>query len=191
MYNNSEDYLIHYGVKGMKWGVRRAARGHGGPGIYLGGPKKRLAGYKKDLEVLDKGGHLSVGLTKKRQAAYDKRDRAILEKKIAKNEKKIADKENKKTEKALMKQYGKLEDGYIHNKKVNEKDLRRAYNQIDSSLTYDKRSNKKANDYAEKALIEIDKQLSQTGKKPTYNVDRVNDFVDKALKAIEDDYYKK
>ena len=85
---------MHYGVKGMKWGVRRAVRGHGGPGIYVSGNKKKLAGYKKDLKVLNDGGHLSVGGTKKRQAAYDKRDRANLEKKIAKTESKIAEKEN-------------------------------------------------------------------------------------------------
>lgn len=89
-----EDYLMHYGVKGMKWGVRRAVRGHGGPGIYVSGNKKKLSGYKKDLKVLNDGGHLSVGGTKKRQAAYDKRDRANLEKKIAKTESKIAEKEN-------------------------------------------------------------------------------------------------
>lgn len=89
-----ENYLMHYGVKGMKWGVRRAVRGHGGPGIYVGNNKKKLAGYKKDLKVLDDGGHLSVGFTKKRQAAYDKRDRTNLERKIAKTESKIVEKEN-------------------------------------------------------------------------------------------------
>lgn len=102
--------LTHAGIKGMKWGVRRyrnkdgsltpagkkrygaatrTVRGHGGPGIYVGSPERRLAGAKKDLDVLDKGGHLSVGMTKKRQAAYDKRDRAALEKKVSKLEDKI------------------------------------------------------------------------------------------------------
>lgn len=102
--------LQHHGIKGMKWGVRRyqnkdgsltpagvkrysastrRVRGHAGPGIYIGGPKRQLAGAKKDLEFLDKGGHLSKGFGKKRQEMYDKRDRAALEKKITKLENKI------------------------------------------------------------------------------------------------------
>lgn len=76
--------LMHYGVKGMKWG-KRMARGHAGPGLYLT-KKRQLAGDKRDLAALNKGEHLSVGLTKKRQAAFDKRDKAALEKRIAKNE---------------------------------------------------------------------------------------------------------
>lgn len=78
--------LTHHGVKGMKWGKRKV-RGHAGPGIYLT-EKRRLAGYKKDLDTLNKGGHLSVGLTKKRQAAFDARDRRILEKRISDIERK-------------------------------------------------------------------------------------------------------
>ena len=85
--------LYHYGVKGMKWGVRRAqprygkriVRGHGGPGVYFN-KERRLAGDKRDLDYLNKGGHLSVGLTKKRQAAFDARDKKRLEKRIAKTE---------------------------------------------------------------------------------------------------------
>ena len=89
---NYEYELYHHGVKGMKWGVRkkrvedtvrRNVRGHGGPGKYTGSTNRQISKYKKDLDVLNKGGHLSVGTTKKRQAEYDKRDRAALEKKIS------------------------------------------------------------------------------------------------------------
>lgn len=93
-YNYSEDYLMHYGIKGMKWGVRKA-RGHAGPGRYIT-RKRQLAGDKRDLKTLNKGSHLSVGLTKKRQAALDKRDKAALEKRIAENEKTLSEQETNK-----------------------------------------------------------------------------------------------
>ena len=59
--------IQHTGVKGMKWG-HRMARGHGGPGKYIT-KNSQLKGDQKDLDHLNKGGHLSVGLTKKRQDA--------------------------------------------------------------------------------------------------------------------------
>lgn len=89
---NYNDELMHYGVPGMKWGVRksnyaaRTARGHAGMGKYAT-RKRQLAGDKRDLQRLNKGQHLSVGLTKKRQAAFDARDKRNLESRIAKNEK--------------------------------------------------------------------------------------------------------
>lgn len=98
-YNYSDDYLMHYGVKGMKWGVRKV-RGHAGPGRYIT-RKRQLAGDKRDLKTLEKGGHLSVGLTKKRQATLDARDKAALEKRIAKNEKVLAEQESTKEKKGL------------------------------------------------------------------------------------------
>lgn len=76
--------LQHHGVKGMRWGVRRKVRGHGGPGIYFN-KERRLEGAKRDLKVLDDGGHLSVGMTKKRQAVLDNRDRERLNRIINKS----------------------------------------------------------------------------------------------------------
>lgn len=105
--------LYHHGVKGMKWGVRknkytaRITRGHAGPGTYIS-KKRQLEGAKRDLKTLDEGGHLSVGLTKKRQKSLDARDRAALEKKIAKLDR-------KKTEKAAADALDKLDDYLFFN----------------------------------------------------------------------------
>lgn len=111
---NSTNELYHYGVKGMKWGVRklrpyaaRVGRGHAGPGVYVGSGKRQLERAKKDLKKLDDGQHLSVGFTKKRQAAYDKRDRAALEKKISKLEAEEAARKNKTAAKQEQKQLDK------------------------------------------------------------------------------------
>ena len=64
----------------------RLMKGRAGPGVYVGTKNHRLSGAKKDLAKLDRGDHLSIGLTKNRQAQLDARDRRILEKKIEKLE---------------------------------------------------------------------------------------------------------
>ena len=111
-YTHSEE-LYHHGIKGMKWGVRRyqnrdgsltragkyrarQVREHAGPGKYYGSTERQIAKNKKDLEYLDKGGHLSIGNNKKRQEEYDQRDRRLINERIGKLEDKQAKKQAKK-----------------------------------------------------------------------------------------------
>ena len=127
----SNTYLYHHGIKGQKQGVRRfqnedgsrtaagkkrysdgeynlnskrIARGYAGPSKMIT-KKRQYEKDKSDLEGLNKGKHLSVGLTKKRQAAYDARDKAVLEKRISKYENDQAKNEDKVKEQ--HKEFGK------------------------------------------------------------------------------------
>lgn len=76
------DVLAHYGVLGMRWGHRNAH-------TQMLTAKRQLDMDKRKLRQLDSGKHLSVGFGKKRQAAYDARDREYLKKNIEKNEERL------------------------------------------------------------------------------------------------------
>lgn len=75
--NTEDDTLKHYGVKGMKWGVRKSVSGYKRAGMVT--KKRQLAKDKKDLAKVQSGKGRSVGFTKsvqkKRKPKEKERDR--------------------------------------------------------------------------------------------------------------------
>ena len=60
--------------------------------------KRQLKVDEHDLDRLNSGKHLSTGFTKKRQEAYNTRDKGVLEKRIQKNRTKSKSKEDTSSE---------------------------------------------------------------------------------------------
>ena len=135
------DYLKHYGVLGMKWGIRRTPAQLGRTMITS---KRQLTADKVKLDRLNSGKHTSVGFTKKRQAAYNKRDKDILEKRIKSNEQKLANKAAKKAAKKKP-SVKEMSDDELR-KVVNRLQMERQYSQLSES------SVSKGKDYAQKVF---------------------------------------
>lgn len=91
-------------------------------------------------------------------------------------------------EKTQQKQYVKLDSSYIESRKPSKKDLQKAYVNLDDTLNGAKYLNKKAAKYAEDALAEIDRQLSRND--GSYDAKKINDLIDKAMMAIDDELGK-
>lgn len=95
-----DDILIHFGIPGMKWGHRKRQSstyptGGRGPGSRMLTKGRQLKKDEQNLDLLERGKHLSVGITKKRQAHFDERDKTLLKKNISKLKEEI---EKKKVE---------------------------------------------------------------------------------------------
>lgn len=171
----NNDSLQHYGVLGMKWGIRRHqpyTKGKEKKGKYVGGTpimfraKDQIEADKEALKQLDKGNHLSRGVTKKRQEAYDKRDREFLEKRIAKNEKKIQDRAKKKENPT---------------KGMSDDELRRRINRLQMEKQYKQLTAKEKS----KGQILVEEILTNAAKQTATN------YVSKAMTKGIDEMIKK
>lgn len=89
-----------------------------------------------------------MGITKKRQAAYDARDKTAIEKRIANNEAKLAEKAKVASERALKK---------LEKQKI--KDLQKKYGELEDQRTYGKNADAKKNARIDKEMAAIEEEL--------------------------------
>lgn len=111
MYSNE---LYHYGVKGMKWGVRRAQRKEA-RSAYRSAKDKAFRKYERDIHDIEKGYKRGQMLSKKDQARE-----AAVEKRYSSDVAKA--KSDYKQAKQNIKNYGKSED-HLRSKQLKQKKL--------------------------------------------------------------------
>lgn len=167
-----DEIIYHHGIKGMKWGIRRYQNEDGS--LTPAGKKRRSLGVAGELAV--------KGTAIESKARRHEKFANQLLKEIG--DMRIRDSK----EKTQQKQYVKLDSSYIESRKPSKKDLQKAYVNLDDTLNGAKYLNKKAAKYAEDALAEIDRQLSRND--GSYDAKKINDLIDKAMMAIDDELDK-
>lgn len=173
MYNNE---LYHYGVKGMKWGVRRSQNGGGIAGAIR---RKQRSNAERDLADI-KTKQRQVNSELRELNRYERNPQGLAKSKISTairrsqikslnktNEKlKQLEKENIDTLKELdsiekyqaKKRAAKAEQKMA---KMKIKDLERQYGELEDQMTYGKNANAKNNSRIESEMAGIESEINK------------------------------
>lgn len=173
--------LYHYGVKGMKWGVRRNRRDTGG-----------IAGAIRRRQRMNATNDLNAVRSKQRQVdrelrelqGYEKNPSKLGKSKIStairrsqisslqrtKNSLKRLERENVSALKELdsIERYQAKKRANKAAQKMNKqkiKDLYKQYGDLEDKMTYGKNANSKANARIEQQMASIEDQISRLKKK--------------------------
>lgn len=128
MVTRQDNELYHYGVKGMKWGVRRRSDQ---PTFRQYSKKARADGLAARKAARDSGQLKGIGAVRKGNKIQRDATKASLkeQKQVTKAAKKRADKAIKKLQKTkikdLEKRYGELEDSMDYGKKADSRNNRK------------------------------------------------------------------
>lgn len=179
---NKHDYeLYHYGVKGMKWGVRRNRNDHGGiAGVIR---RKQRANAENDLNKV-RSQQRQVDSELRELRGYDKNPSKLGKSKISTFIRRSQIKSLEKTKASLkklehenisaLKELDEIER-YQTKKAVNKavqkmnktkiKDLCKQYGELEDKMTYGKNADNKANARIERQMTDIEKQINELEKK--------------------------
>ena len=165
----SEDYLAHYGVLGMKWGVRKKTESSGGGGRRSVEEKKKKIGeavnaeaFKKERAKAEKHGYELKKAAKAAAAAAKKAASAAKRGAKAASEKHAANKA-KRAQEAAERARKKLENQKLREARKAEAERKKKQREAERAEKRRRAEEKKAAKEAKKKQKELEKQRVPNG----------------------------